>query len=259
MKMSGSFKNFFITRQKQNLWEYDSTAIFLGEYSLTYDGELVTTPWNEENLQKILSYQRKKINAGITNTRNMISEKSYKKELRELVNLIAKTEENIEYALFETFYSFVMHAHYKELPPFINKFHQLITDLNNYEYLSQIDLDIILTLFKQGLDYSSEDIRKHKKSFFKIEEDELDINERNLLYLGEFIAPKRVPIISSTLQSDFELSQKILPIYFTIPEETKATSFLQSCQTPDLTDDKIIKNATLYGASESVLNLVRRL
>jgi len=96
--------------------------------------------------------------------------------------------------------------------------------------LNQVDLDIMIELFLAGLDYYPYEVAKRKEEVFKvgdINSEQHDVKE--IISLGEFIAPKRVAIVANVLKEDKSICKYVAPIYFALKSDDDAKKFFNAC------------------------------
>ena len=260
MYISGSLKDKTVKFYKEKMICYNDFGFNTDEVSMGYDGSLNYTPWNNNKQQTLENKQKKYINEGIVNTLNLIKQKDlFREEVLNLITVINNTHDSVKYILFECLYKliFSVNTNY-QLKQEIKKFRLLIEYLNTCNKINQIDLDIIVNLFLNNKTFNIDDVFEAKKEKFKIDERDItDTETYNLMLLGEFIAPNRVPIIANTLLSNNEFSKYVLPIYFGINDDKMATKFLQSSRNSDIDLEQIEKNAILQRIPSNLININR--
>jgi len=261
MYVSGSLKDKTINFYKEKMHSYDDFGFITDEASIGYDGSLNFTPWNYNKHQKLENKQKKYINDGIIKILNLLKEKYlFKEEVLNLITIINNSHDCVKYMLFERLYKLILSVNTNyQLKQEVKRFRLLIEYLNTCNKINQIDLDIIINLFLNNQAFSKDDVYEVKKEMFKIEERDItDIETYNLVLLGEFIAPNRVPLVASTLLSNNEFSKYILPIYFSINDDKLAAKFLLSTKSSDISLEQIEKNALLQRIPSNLVNFTRR-
>jgi len=263
MYVSGTLKNRTVDFYKSKMFDFDDKAFYTDDISVSYDGAIIIPPWDSKKLETLNNKQNKYIKNGIERIHLLIMEKrilNIEKEVLKIIDLINNTNRNISFKLFEAFYKILNLARsYKFVLYNINRFHILIDHLNKLDNIKQVDLDIIIDLFLRNLSYDEENIVRAKIDKFKI--DERDIDDTfiyKLVLLGEFIAPDRLSIVSSTLTSYNEFTKYVVPIYFSIKDDRQAELFLRYCRTYDLNFEQIEKNALRCRVPNNLINMVRR-
>ncbi|MBE6154943.1 MAG: hypothetical protein E7163_05195 [Firmicutes bacterium] len=260
MYISGSLKDKTVKFYKEKMISYNDFGFNTDEVSMGYDGSLNYTPWNNNKQQTLENKQKKYINEGIVNTLNLLKQKYlYKEEVLNLITIINNSHNSVKYILFECLYKLILSVNTNyQLKHEIKRFRLLLEYLNTFNNIYQVNLDIIIKLFLNNQPYTKNDIYEAKKEKFKIDERDItDTETYNLMLLGEFIAPNRVPIIANTLLSNNEFGKYVLPIYFGINDDKMATKFLQSSRNSDIDLEQIEKNAILQRIPSNLININR--
>lgn len=271
MYISGSLNNKTINFYREKMTSYDSDAIYTKENSLSYDGELFFTPWNNKKEQELIRRQNLYISKLRENILSLLSTKYfnarcgtdyyiYLNTVKNILNEINNSSPKLNVALFECLYTLIKDTNNNYLHSKLNKFLNLIDYLNNNEsQLNQREIDIILKLFLNQQNYLLENVLRYKIRYFKIDEKRItDSTVYEIYRLGEYIAPNRLPTVASSLLEYNEFTKYIVPIYFSLKDDRQAANFLASCKNPDLDLDTIEKNAKLCRVPDNLINIVRR-
>lgn len=258
MYISGKLKDKTIEFYKPSLTNFDHEKLEIKTATLSYEGEFILPQKYME--EKLILKQEELVARGIATTKSLASKKyfSVKKEVDEILTLIKNTPRNYSFALFECYYQIILKS--SSITNLIIRskdFRKFIENVIN-EQANQIDLEIKISLFLKQAPYDHKSVKKEKEAKFKISDDQiLSSSLEEIITFGEFVSPKRVPIIASSI-NDLEASKLVLPIYFAIPNEQDANTFLKLCQTPDLDEEQIKRNATRLRIPSNIVNLIRR-
>ena len=241
MYVSGTLKDKAITFYKPKIMNFSENEFMTNKILFSYDGEIISLPWDKDKITKLAKRQELLIQKFMENILVLASKKypSLKTEIQKMFRIIIKTPRKFTYGLFVCLY-------------------ETIISSNKEENINQIDFDIIRTLFLKQKDYDKTSLFEEKIKKFHIIDEEIPTNTlRTIITFGEFISPKRVPKIASTLNQDIKYSNMVLPIYFAIPNELDANKFLMLCKNSSLDEEQIKKNATRLRIPENITNLIR--
>ena len=259
MYVSGTLKDKAITFYKPKIMNFSENEFMTNKILFSYDGEIISLPWDKDKITKLAKRQELLIQKFMENILVLASKKypSLKTEIQKMFQIIIKTPRKFTYGLFECLYETIISSNKDELLKRLTKLELLINYLEE-ENINQIDFDIIRTLFLKQKDYDKTSLFEEKVKKFHIIDEEIPTNTlRTIITFGEFISPKRVPKIASTLNQDIKYSNMVLPIYFAIPNELDANKFLMLCKNSSLDEEQIKKNATRLRIPENITNLIR--
>lgn len=261
LNVSGSLKNKTIDFYRDSIIDYNENGILFEDAFINKYGSLFVS---SESLYKTL-LKRKDLyfNKGKDIILALSSQKFNNKEIKDIItetiSIIYQMPTTINYALLETFYKIIQKSNTHTIKDNLVFFKELLTFLNDQEKISQIDLDLILEQFQKNpqtiLKYLIYNFNNLKIKTFKIIEDELFKENREILFLGEFIAPQRVPIVAHNLYDVSNMTYIVSPIYFLIKNNEKAQKFLLSSR--NLKDEKEIYENAAHYVNDGILTLVK--
>lgn len=224
MYVSGTLKKKTVDFYREQMVDYSAESFDTPDFSIYYTGEIVTTPWNQEQLNKLEQRQEQIIRNGITKTYALIDNlnlpKSLKDRLRHLVMLINNTPRNMTVILFETYYEILKTVtSIKRLEEFENNMQIFINCLKNSENLSQSDIEFMVKRFKSHADYTDID-----KSTLLNGVNLLYEQDQKLYNLAAFIANERIKKVSAYFNRGVGEDYPYLFLYFTLKDSNLANA-----------------------------------
>ncbi len=262
--LSGLLRKRLIKFYWHTLCDYDSEKItFVNpqkrqKFAFTYMGEIITTPDNNSFKEELRSLQEQRLQEGMKEISALTLFKfgpkkwnlngqmvAIKTEVENLMAMIMTSERKYSFALLTCLYKIMVKANVVSIKDDLANLATLINflELNGHD-LKQIDIDLICQKFCENsfLIWSnlSYYIPELKKNVFHLDEDELDLNCRQILFLGEFIAPQKVAKIAPLLLEQNAKSSLIAQIYLLLNNEQLATKIWQLQKVEDITTPEII-------------------
>ena len=256
MYISGTIKDRAIAYYKPNIIDFHSEGIETSKVTMSYKGEL--TLKRKTGLERRLIQRQEELIEKEINKTQALSNLKYPEINKEVLNtlkLIFRTDRQFSFALFEYFYRLVILSSTKE--ELLNRITSLKELIDNLEKdTTQIDLELLIYLFlKEKQDISLSQAKEQKLHI--IESEILSDKLEEIITFGEFISPKRVPIIANTLSTDLEASLLVAPLYFAIPSEQNASNFLYYCKNRELTKQQVKSNSTPLRIPTNLQKLIR--
>ncbi len=261
LNVSGSLKNKTIDFYRDSIIDYNENGILFEDAFINKYGSLfVSSKCLYKTLLKRKDlYFNKGKNIILALSNQKFNNKEIKDIIAETISIIYQMPTTINYALLETFYKIIQKSNTHTIKDNLVFFKELLTFLNDQEKISQIDLDLILEQFQKNpqtiLKYLIYNFNNLKIKTFKIVEDDLFKENREILFLGEFIAPQRVPIVAHNLYDVSNMTYIVSPIYFLIKNNEKAQKFLLSSR--NLKDEKEIYENAAHYVNDGILTLVK--
>ena len=254
--LSGSLKNKAINFYRDRITNFDNESVTFPKGQLFYDGALVLD--NKSQLE-ILSLREEK---QILNYAHLIDQKIKQNYADKTINvnhkdfyitdivlkmikIILNTNRKFTFILIEQFYNIINNSITLKLDikDILDQYAKLLKCFINNNDLNQIEITLIMDLFLKNYEfneYPSINLRDEKKKAFLIDENDEAFNDiKDIILLGEFIAPQRLKTVATDLKSHNPLTNIIAPIYFLIKDPNQAANFLSSCQKENLTTDDL--------------------
>lgn len=243
--LSGSLKNKTINYYREQTTKFDNESITFPKGQLYYDGALILQ--NQQQLEILALREEKQLLNYAHSILQQTSQKYANKTINinnkdffitdtinKIIKIILNTNRKFTYILLETLAN-ILNTNIN-LKDNLEQYAKLIKYFNAYEDLNQIDITLITNLFLQDYEFNENmNLQEEKKKEFLIDENDEAFNDiKDIILLGEFIAPQRLKTVANDLKSHNPLTNIIAPIYFLIKDPNQATNFLSSCQTSDL-------------------------
>lgn len=227
MFISGSLKRRAVEFYREQITDFDYNSFYTSDLYFSYDGCLVFNKLGLNDSDKLRTRQEDLINKGIDNTLRKAHDLDVNSALVAIeLDKLQMTPRRISYALFECFYSLVIHAtdsdDFKIKAYKFAKFREYLCSLGE---VTQWELDIMINLFMRGLSYKPWSVAKEERRVFGIEENNSD-NYINTINLGKFIAPERVANIAPEINSHTPDINYSAPFYFALKDPIQAEAFL---------------------------------
>lgn len=214
--------------------------------------------FNDSDIErKLITRQEELIHNGMGNTLKVLHYKDINIALAAIeLDKIWETPRNIRYALFECFYSLVIHVtdseDFKIKTYKFAKFREYLCSLGE---ITQWELDIMINLFMRGLSYKPWSVAKEERRVFGIEE-KTSGAYLNTINLGKFVAPERVINIAPEINSHASYINYSAPIYFALKDPIQAEAFLNWWrQNPFINEELLIEQ----NIPENLVKLVRKI
>jgi len=261
MYLSGTLKTKAINFYKEQMTSFGTDYFVSQDLTIMIDGSISSLPFDKTStVDKLKSKQEFYIAKGIKNMENLANAKNYNISLlNKEINALFYAPRTYAFALFECLYKLIKNAKSKnDLESKLKSFQVFRMYVDSIENISQVELDILIELFLSGTSYMKEDIAIREETKFKISDTEhLSYETQEIISLGKFIAPNRVPIIARTLQSNNEMTRYVAPIYFAIRNEENARRFLNYCSQENYDNPIHITNcAKACGVPENLRKMV---
>ena len=261
MYLSGTWKDQAINFYKERMTSFGADYFDYKDMTIMNDGSITSLPFESNDIESRLSRKQEfYITKGIKRTKNLAESKNYNSSLlRKELEALFNAPRTYAFALFECLYKLIQNARNNyDLENKLRDFQIFRMYVDTVENISQVELDILIELFLAGVSYLPDDVRVRTEEKFKIDEnDYLNGETREIISLGKFIAPKRVPGIARTLQDRNEMTKYVVPIYFAIRNDVQARNFLNACKTVQCDNPSyVINQAKACGVPENLRQLV---
>ncbi len=234
MYLSGTLKTKTVNFYKEQMTDFGSDYFGFGFNMLASDGSLTKLPFEQDELEsKLAARQETLISQGIKNTKALAKDIGVNIPLlQKEIDALFSSHRIFAFALFECLYKIIKNTKNKNnLRTRLKQFQGFRQYIDSIKYsLNQVDLDIMIELFLAGLDYYPYEVAKRKEEVFKvgdINSEQHDVKE--IISLGEFIAPKRVAIVANVLKEDKSICKYVAPIYFALKSDDDAKKFFNAC------------------------------
>lgn len=257
MYLSGTLKDKAINFYKDSILSYDYQGIIISNGSFSYDGELLFAPWEKDIESKLISRERKHFDKKVEDILALFNSNFYRSEIKKVIDRINNSPRKYSYLAIEGLYYNLRCS--RDIIGTLREYNTLLDYLEDtYENQSSRDLDAIIDLYSLNKRYDSEDeLYRYKKRKYIIDESKIDTTRiLELYYLGEFLSPKRLSKIGMTINDP--MSDKVLPIYFSIKDEYTADRFINICKSDELDTDMVIRNAEKLGVNDNIINLIKK-
>lgn len=258
MQISGSLKRKTIDFYRENINFYAEDCFCADNISFFYDGVI-----RSNNEKALHDRQEVLILNGIDNTLKKACARDINSALVAIeLEAIKKTPRNMSYALFECFYRLVVTAtssdDFKLKAYKFAEFREYLCSLNSF---NQWELDIMISLFENGLPYKADDLKVQEEKIFGLRKGDYDFFFDSLVNFGKFVAPHRVGNVAKDIKSFNILNiDYIAFIYFALKRDDQAELFKKWCMTQTCLDfDSIINKAMLCKVPEPIIKLVREI
>lgn len=252
--LSGSLKNKTINYYREHIASFDHESISFPKGKLYYDGSLVLD--NKKQLEILFLREEKQI----LNYAHLIHEKAKQNYLDKtftinykdfyitdiidkIIKILLTTNRKFTFVLFECLLNIINNSNLKNIKDNLDQYAKLLKCFINNEDLNQIEITLIMDLFLNNYkfnEYPRINLQEEKQKAFLIDENDEAFNDiKDIILLGEFIAPKRLKSISNDLKNKMPFTNLIAPLYFLIENPNQAASFLNSCRKDNLTIEEI--------------------
>lgn len=263
MYLSGTLKTKTVNFYKEQMTSFGADYFDFGCNMLANDGSLTNLPFEQNDLEsKLSARQEVLITQGIKKTKTLAREMGVNNPLlQKEIDTLFSSHRIFAFALFECLYKIIKNTKNKDsLRTKLRQFQSFRQYVDSIKYsLNQVDLDIMIELFLAGIDYFSVDVAKRKEEVFKVGEINSEQQEvKEIISLGEFIAPKRVPIVARFLKEDISICKYVAPIYFALKNDEVATNFFNACTSGPYFDNpiKISNQAKASGVPDNLREMV---
>ena len=254
MYISGSLKRKTIDKYREDTIGFDKEGISFGKFYFGYDGEIIYPPFDKDIEHLLFKKQENYIREGKDKILKIADELKNSKYMKEILNNLQNMDRKFAFALYEQFYN-ILNLNNDEI--YLKLFYDLTEYLKKYgNNINQIDFEIILMLFRNGLTYNNESVDDEKSCVFPLYTNKsfkmLNEHLQAIIKMGMFISPNRV---SNIKKSDInnELCEYYLPIYFLIKDNILARDFLISINNGFENIADIKENARDLGISKSLI------
>lgn len=257
MFISGSLKRKAVDFYREQITDFDKSGFYTNELYFSYYGSLIFNKFGWNDSDKLRARQEDLINKGMDNTLRKAHDLDINNALVAIeLNKIFMTTRRISYALFECFYSLVIHAtdseDFKIKAYKFAKFREYLCSLGA---ITQWELDIMINLFMRGLSYKPWSVAKEERRVFGIEE-KISGAYLNTINLGKFVAPERVINIAPEINSHMLGIKYSAPFYFALKDPIQAEAFLNWWrQNPFINEELLIEQ----NIPETLVKLVRKI
>lgn len=253
--LSGLLKNKTINYYREQTTKFDNEGITFPKGQLFYDGALILQ--NQQQLEILSLREEKQLLNYAHEIHQQTSQKYASKTINinnkdyfitdivdKIIKIILNTNRKFTYILLETL-SNILNVNIN-LKDNLDEYAKLIKYFNTSENLNQIDITLITNIFLKDFEFiENMNLQEEKKKEFLIDENDEAFNDiKDIILLGEFIAPQRLKTIVTDLKSHNPLTNIIAPLYFLIKDPNQAANFLSSCQKENLTIDNLETIAT---------------
>ena len=263
MYVSGTLKDKTVEFYKEHITSYDYEGITTDFGGLSFNGELMFVPWENDKEKKLISHEERHLDLLSKDILKLFSHNGrcgteyiyYTSEVNKVINRLKSGSRKYSYALMQVLLREIKNS--RDVIGTIRDFNKLVDYVEaTYENQSQPDIDAILNLYSMGYNYKEDSVYNYKLKKYGINEKKIDDGRvLSLFYLGEFLSPNRLARIGMNINNP--LNDKVLPIYFSIKDNRIAEAFIRSCRTNELDTDMIIKNASDLKVKENIISLAK--
>ncbi len=255
MYISGSIKRKVLNNYQEKVNSFDNDGMDFGEFYLSYEGELVYPPFDEDIERALFRKQEKYIADGEIKIVNILKNFKNIKLEKDILSNLKNMDRKFAFALYELFYTKITSGDFDK-DRILKKFYDFTEYIKeNSSKINQIDLEIMIMLYNYGMDYKLSSLRKSSDTIYPLYSESLynslDYKMQNIIKMGMFVISKRVSYLSKTINPGDEFS---LPIYFLIKSDGIAYQFLEGVYNRELTNiDDILAYAKEKNVSKSLI------
>ncbi len=243
MYISGTLAKKVIEEKREHTLNFSDQKIYFSDGSnLSYQGELNYPPFEQETARELADFQEKLINKGTLK----LYQQAEKKELCQneqakvysLINKLNFLDRRYAFALCQGLYHIITNMRekydYQTLLAYETFINTITKTLENDEAMNQIHFTSAMHLFLTQQNYDLASIAAYEKRYFGLDIKEvlekLGLNIYEIILMGTYIAPERVPIFAKMVWNNPELTKAIAPIVFLLKDEKLASKFLVECR-----------------------------